>query len=97
MPSKNSQKNVISGEGTLCNNPIKIVPPPQGVEFGKYCAIAPNLKIMGINHDQVADDRVMSNFPWASKSLAMQRNQRRYRTTDKMNPKKMKNNLSLLF
>jgi acetyltransferase-like isoleucine patch superfamily enzyme len=46
-----SQKNVIYGEGTLCNQPIKIVPPPQGVEFGKYCAIAPNLKIMGINHD----------------------------------------------
>lgn len=51
MPNKISQKNVISGEGTLCNNPIKIAPPPQGVEFGKYCAIAPNLKIMGINHD----------------------------------------------
>ena len=33
MPNKISQKNVISGEGTLCNNPIKIVPPPQGVEF----------------------------------------------------------------
>lgn len=37
--------------GTLYNQPIKIVPPPYGVEFGKYCAIAPNLKIIGTNHD----------------------------------------------
>lgn len=51
MPNKINVNNVISGEGTLYNNPIKIVPPQQGVEFGKYCAIGPNLKILGINHD----------------------------------------------
>jgi acetyltransferase-like isoleucine patch superfamily enzyme len=43
--------NVIFGEGTLFKNPIKIISPLQGVEFGKYCAIAPNLKIIGTNHD----------------------------------------------
>ena len=46
-----SQKLVSAGEGTLYNNPIQIAPPPQGVEIGKYCTIAPNLKIRGINHD----------------------------------------------
>ena len=44
-------KNVISGEGTLYRDPIKISTPPQGVQIGKYCAIAPNLKIIGVNHD----------------------------------------------
>jgi acetyltransferase-like isoleucine patch superfamily enzyme len=51
MPNTIHKKNVVSGQGTLYNKPIKIIPPPQGVEFGKYCSIAPNLKIMGINHD----------------------------------------------
>jgi virginiamycin A acetyltransferase len=49
--SKLNIKGVISGEGTLYNGKISIWPPPGGVEFGKYCAIAQNLKIMGINHD----------------------------------------------
>jgi acetyltransferase-like isoleucine patch superfamily enzyme len=49
--SQINQMNVISGEGTLYNPPIKIITPPQGVEFGKYCAIGPNLKIIGTNHD----------------------------------------------
>lgn len=51
IPGKINFPNVKSGEGTLYNNPIKISPPPQGVKFKKYCAIAPNLKIMGTNHD----------------------------------------------
>jgi acetyltransferase-like isoleucine patch superfamily enzyme len=51
MPEIIEQVNVISGKGTLYNSPIKIVPPKEGVEFGNYCAIAPNLKIIGVNHD----------------------------------------------
>lgn len=42
---------VISGKGTLYNGSIHIYSGPYGVEFGKYCAIGPGLKIMGINHD----------------------------------------------
>jgi acetyltransferase-like isoleucine patch superfamily enzyme len=51
MPESINQPNVISGKETLYNPPIKISPPLEGVEFGKYCAIAPNLKIFGTNHD----------------------------------------------
>lgn len=51
MPNYISGSNVISGKGTLYNGPIKISPPIEGIEFGKYCAIAPNLKIIGTNHD----------------------------------------------
>jgi len=51
MPNYISGSNVISGKGTLYNEPIKISPLIEGVEFGKYCAIAPNLKIIGTNHD----------------------------------------------
>ncbi len=51
MPAKFNLENVSPGEGTLYNKPIKIIPPPDGIEIGKYCAIGPNLKIIGINHD----------------------------------------------
>lgn len=51
MPSRFNQPNVFAGKGTLYNDPIKIVPPPEGVHIGNYCAIGPNLKILGINHD----------------------------------------------
>lgn len=51
MPKAISFNNVESGKGTLYNPPIYIVPPKEGVVFGKFCAIAPNLKIIGINHD----------------------------------------------
>jgi len=43
--------NVFSGKGTLYNGTISIIPPPEGVYFGNFCAIGPNLKIIGINHD----------------------------------------------
>ena len=33
MPSQISVNNVISGEGTLYNNPIKIIPPKQKYKF----------------------------------------------------------------
>ena len=33
------------------NKPIKLIPSKNGIEFGKFCAIGPNLKIIGINHD----------------------------------------------
>ena len=46
------QNNVICGKGTLYNPPIKIICPLNDtVEFGNFCAIGPNLKILGINHD----------------------------------------------
>ena len=51
MPYKIDFNNVYAGEGTLYNSPIKIISPYEGVEFGKYCAIGPNLKIIGTNHD----------------------------------------------
>ena len=51
MPSIRTTDFIRSDITTLYNEPIKILPPPQGVNFGKYCAIAPNLKIMGTNHD----------------------------------------------
>ena len=43
MPSKFRFKNVVADETTLYNEPIKIIPPPEGVSIGKYCAIGPNL------------------------------------------------------
>ena len=46
-----NQNNVIVGRGTLYNDNINIISPNQGVEFGNFCAIGPNLTIMGINHD----------------------------------------------
>jgi len=39
------------GKGTLYNKPILIVPPENNIVIGNYCAIAPNLKILGTNHD----------------------------------------------
>ena len=51
MPEIIRQSNVISGKGTLYNAPIKIDTSAESVKFGKYCAIAPNLKIFGTNHD----------------------------------------------
>lgn len=51
MPYEIKQKNVKSGTGTVYNEKIKIIPSKAGVEFGKYCAIGPNLKIIGHNHD----------------------------------------------
>ena len=46
-----NQKGVTSGEGTLYNGKINIIPGPCGVNIGKYCAIGPGLTIMGVNHD----------------------------------------------
>lgn len=43
--------SVTVGKGTLYYKPIKLIPPREGIEFGKYCAIGPNLKILGMNHD----------------------------------------------
>jgi hypothetical protein len=51
MPEIIRQSNVISGKGTLYNPPIKIDHSAESVIFGRYCAIAPNLKIFGSNHD----------------------------------------------
>jgi len=45
------QAGVVSGKGTLYNPPLQLIPPPGGIRFGKFCAIAPNLKIIGTNHD----------------------------------------------
>ena len=45
------QPRLTVGQGTLYNERIKIVPPPEGVSIGKYCALGPNLTIMGVNHD----------------------------------------------
>jgi hypothetical protein len=39
------------GRGTLHNPPLKFIPPPEGVTIGKFCALGPNLKIIGTNHD----------------------------------------------
>jgi acetyltransferase-like isoleucine patch superfamily enzyme len=46
-----NQNNVKAGRGTLYNSPIKLLPSTDGIEFGNFCAIAPNLKIFGHNHD----------------------------------------------
>jgi len=46
-----NQHNVKSGKGTLYNPPIKLIPSSEGIEFENFCAIAPNLKIFGHNHD----------------------------------------------
>jgi hypothetical protein len=46
-----TQHGVTYGKGTLYNSPIKLIPPPEGIEFGRFCAIGPNLKIIGTNHD----------------------------------------------
>lgn len=51
MSEFKEQTNVICGKGTLFAGTYKITPPPGGVEIGKYCAIANNIKIMGVNHD----------------------------------------------
>jgi acetyltransferase-like isoleucine patch superfamily enzyme len=51
MASIPSQEGVSVGKGTLCNYPIKLIPPPEGIRFGKFCALGPNLKIIGTNHD----------------------------------------------
>ena len=52
MPKKIKQNSSVTcGKGTLYNKPIKLIPPKEGIEFGKFCAIGPNLKIVGINHD----------------------------------------------
>jgi acetyltransferase-like isoleucine patch superfamily enzyme len=56
-----NEENIISNKTTLYNLPIKIVPPNEGLEIGKFCAIAPNLKIFGINHDY--------NFPSIQKTF----------------------------
>lgn len=36
MAKRINQVNVKSGEGTLYNSPIKIIPSDSGVEIGKY-------------------------------------------------------------
>lgn len=52
MPKTIKQnKFVISGKGTLYSKPIKLIASQDGIEFGKFCAIGPNLKVIGINHD----------------------------------------------
>lgn len=47
----NNTENVFVDKGTLYNPPILLIPPKDGISFGKFCAIAPNLKIIGTNHD----------------------------------------------
>lgn len=42
---------VTSHKSTLYNHPISLRPSIDGIEFGKHNAIAPNLKVIGINHD----------------------------------------------
>lgn len=51
IPRAIKKKNVFSGKGTLYNPPIKLIPSESGIEFGKFCSIGPNLKIIGHNHD----------------------------------------------
>nr|QBK90058.1 MAG: transferase hexapeptide six repeats protein [Pithovirus LCPAC101] len=46
-----SQNGVVSGRNTFHSGIITIVPPKQGVTIGNFCAIGPNLIIMGTNHD----------------------------------------------
>ena len=49
--SEIKQKNVVAGKNTRYHDNIKIIPGPEGVEIGNYCAIGSGLIIMGINHD----------------------------------------------
>ena len=47
-----NNEHFISGNGTLFASPPKVVASTHSkVTFGKYCAIAPNLKIITLNHD----------------------------------------------
>lgn len=55
------QKNVKVGRGTYYTNNIDIIPSKDGVEFGQFCSIGPNLNIIGYNHDY--------NFPTISNPL----------------------------
>lgn len=61
MSKIKQQNNVICGNSTLFAGSYSIAPPPGGVEFGNYCAIAPNLIIKGVNHDY--------NFPCIQNSF----------------------------
>lgn len=47
---KNTTK-IFADKGTLYNPPILLIPPKDGIYFGKFCSIAPNLKVIGTNHD----------------------------------------------
>ena len=52
MPKSNKQNKFVTNcKGNLCSKPIKLISSKDGIEFGKFCAIGPNLKIIGINHD----------------------------------------------
>lgn len=55
------QHGVKCGKQVLFAGTYRIIPPIDGVEFGNYCAIATNFKIMGTNHDY--------NFPCIQKSF----------------------------
>jgi len=46
-----AQSGVTVGKGTLYNGSIKLISPPGGIHIGAFCAIGPNLKIIGTNHD----------------------------------------------
>ena len=46
-----TQSGISVGKGTLYNGPMKLISPPGGIQIGAFCAIGPNLKIIGTNHD----------------------------------------------